>query len=64
MQTDVKELLVNQAKWQSARKAVSWGDKIRQVERARESLGAYKYCAVQADRRLWPLREKGMNRVK
>ena len=59
MQTDVKELLVNQSKWQRSRKSAPWGDKIREVERVRESLGAYKYRADQVDRRIWVMREAG-----
>ncbi len=59
MQTDVKELLVNQSTWQRSRKSASWGDKIREVERVRESLGSYKYRCDQADRRVWVLREPG-----
>ena len=62
METDVKELLVNQSKWQRSRKSAPWGDKIREVERVRESLGAYRYRADQADRNFRVLREPGDGR--
>lgn len=58
MRADVKKLLVNQSAWQRSRKSASWGDKIREVERVRESLGSYKYRAGQADRSFWSLRER------
>ena len=47
MKVSVKELLVNQAEWQKSRKTVSWGDKIRQSQRARETLGSYSYRGME-----------------
>lgn len=50
MKANLKELLLNQAEWQKSRKTDSWGDKIRQAEKARESLGSYGHrdTSVQA----------------
>lgn len=45
MKANVKDILVKQADWQKSRKADSWGDKIRQAESARDSLGRYAYRA-------------------
>ena len=63
MKTNVREILVNQAEWQKSRKAVSWGDKIRQVERARDSLGDYGYKTSGMRHGLWSLREKDESAV-
>ncbi len=45
MKANVKDILIKQADWQQSRKAASWGDKIRQAESARDSLGSYAYRA-------------------
>ena len=57
MQIDVKELLVNQSTWQKSRKSASWGDKIREVERVRESLGGFSYKETTMRNRLQAVRE-------
>ena len=58
MQTDVKELLVNQSRWQKARKSASWGDKIREVERARDSLGGFPYKETTMRKHVQSVREE------
>ncbi len=59
MKTHVKEILVKQAKWQKLRKAASWGDKIRQAEIARDSLGGYGYRPSSTCHDMWSLRGTG-----
>ena len=58
MKFKAKELLLNQAEWQQTRKTASWGDKIRQAERARETLGSYCYRENGTSKRLLSLREE------
>jgi len=57
MKIDVKPLLEKQGKWQKSRKAVSWGDKIRQSEAARDSLGSFAYSVAKSRKHLWSIRE-------
>ena len=58
MQIDVKELLVNQFRWQRSRKSASWGDKIREVERVRDSLGSFSYKETTMHNRVQAVREE------
>ncbi len=58
MKIDVKLLLDKQSAWQKSRKADSWGDKIRQSEAARDSLGTFGYKSSMIDKRSWSVREK------
>ena len=39
---EAARLLGRQASWQVSRKAQSWGDKLRQAARARDSLRAFR----------------------
>ena len=40
--THVDELLARQAQWQRSRRSLSWPEKIREVERLRPSLEAFR----------------------
>lgn len=61
MKANIEEMLEKQATWQKLRKTSSWGDKIRQAEIARKSLGSYGYRAVETNRSLWSPPEKANN---
>ena len=43
MKARIEKILEKQARWQKSRKTYTWGEKIRQVERVRETLGSYGY---------------------
>jgi hypothetical protein len=58
MKINIKDVFNKQAEWQKSRKAESWGDKIRQSEKARDSLGTFGYRASTIDQLSWALREK------
>ncbi len=57
MKVEVKQLLVKQSEWQKSRKAHSWGDKIRQSEAARDSLGSFGYSAAKIGKNRWSVGE-------
>jgi hypothetical protein len=40
--TDANELLTRQAQWQRSRRSLSWPEKIREAERLRPSLEAFR----------------------
>lgn len=45
MNFDVQELLRRQAEWQKSRKDLSWPEKIRMVEKVRDSVRALRATA-------------------
>jgi len=57
MKIDVKLLFDKQATWQKSRKADAWGDKIRQSEAARDSLGSFGYSTAKYINNQWSVRD-------